>query len=94
MTILGEHPWLILVYLISVGLHLAASLMPKAAWLGWVCALVHAAVLTLFFLTGAALEDVLLYLLISCTAALVFALVLPDKRKSEPNASEEGEDDK
>lgn len=89
MTILGEHPWLILVYLISIGLHLAVTMLPKAAWLGWVCGLVHAAVLTVFFLTGAALEDVLLYLLISCTAALSFALFLPDKRTSDRTEEED-----
>lgn len=89
MTILAEHPWLILLYILSVGIHLAVSLMPKAAWLGWVCALVHAGVLTAFFLTGAALEDVLLYLLISCTAALAFALLLPDRRTADKTEEED-----
>ncbi len=89
MTILSEHPWLILVYLISIGLHLAVTMLPKAAWLGWVCGLVHAVVLTVFFLTGAALEDVLLYLLISCTAALAFALFLPDKRTADRTEEED-----
>ena len=93
MTLLAEHPWLILLYILSVGLHLVVTMMPKAAWLGWVCAGVHAIALTAFFLTGAALEDVLLYLLVSCTAALAFALFLPDKRTDTPAQNEE-EDNK
>ena len=93
MTILGEHPWLILLYIVSIGLHLAATMLPKAVWLGWVCALVHGAVLTVFFLTGAALEDVLLYLLCSCTAALAFALLLPDKREGNATAASAGKED-
>ena len=93
MTLLTEHPWLILLYILSVGLHLAVTMMPKAAWLGWVCGVVHAVVLMVLFLTGAALEDVLLYLLVSCTAALAFALFLPDKRTGDPVQNEE-EDNK
>jgi hypothetical protein len=49
--------------------------------------------LTVFFLTGAALEEVLLYLQVSCTAALAFALFLPDKRSETPAQNEE-EDNK
>jgi len=93
MTLLSQYPWLILLYILSVGLHLAVTMMPRAEWLGWVCAGVHAAVLTVFFLTGAALEDVLLYLLVSCTAALAFALFLPDKRTDSPAPGKE-EDNK
>ena len=89
MTILTEHPWLILLYILAVGIHLAVTLMPKAAWLGWVCAGYHAVMLSVFFLTGAPLEDVLLYLLVSCTAALAFALFLPDKRTAGTDTKEE-----
>jgi len=98
MTILSEHPWLLLLYILSVGIHLLVTMMPQAAWLGWVCAGYHAVVLTVFFLTGAEMEDVLLYLLLSVTAALAFALFLPDKRENtagkKTETHDEGEESK
>ena len=97
MTILAEHPWLIILYLVSVGLQLAVTMLPRMAVLGWVSALVHGVTVVALFLAGAVLEDVLLYLLISCTAGLAFALFLPDKRESGKTAEtndKEGEETK
>ena len=101
MTILAEHPWLILLYIVSAALQLAVTLLPRLAFPGWVNALYHGIAVTGFFLTGAALEDVLLFLLFSCTVGLALALFLPDKRetaaqdKTVPDdADKEGEETK
>lgn len=89
MTILAEHPWLLILYAVSIGLQLAVTFLPRLALLGWVSALVHGIFVVLFFLAGAVLEDVLLFLLTACTAGLAFALFLPDKREKTGNGEEE-----
>ena len=97
MTILTEHPWLIILYIVSVGLQLAVTLLPQMAVLGWVSALLHGISVVVLFLSGAVLEDVLLYLLFSCAAGLAFALFLPDKRENVPaeeTDDKEGEESK
>ena len=97
MTILAEHPWLILFYIASVCLQLAVTLLPRIAVLGWGSALLHGIAVVALFITGAVLEDVLLYLLFSCTVGLAFALFLPDKRengKTEETDAAKGEEAK
>ena len=97
MTILTEHPWLLLFYIVSVGLQLAVTLLPRMAVLGWVSAVLHGVAVVALFLTGAMLEDVLLYLLFSCVVGLAFALFLPDKRGKAAAAEtddKEGEETK
>ena len=97
MTILAEHSWLLIFYIVSVGLQLAVTLLPRMAVLGWISALVHGIAVVALFLAGAVLEDVLLYLLFSCAVGLAFALFLPDKREKTETAEtndKEGEETK
>ena len=92
MTILTEHPWLLVFYLVSVGLQLAVTLLPRMAVLGWASALVHGIAVVALFLAGAVLEEVLLYLLFSCAVGLAFALFLPDKREKNGEAETDGKE--
>ena len=52
MTILAEHPWLILFYIASVCLQLAVTLLPRIAVLGWGSALLHGIAVVALFITG------------------------------------------
>ena len=92
MTILAEHSWLIVFYIVSVCLQLAVTLLPRIAVLGWASALVHGIAVVALFLAGAVLEDVLLYLLFSCAVGLGFALFLPDKREKTGEAETDGKE--
>ncbi len=92
MTILADKPILILYYVTVVAIHLAITWMPSRTFLGWVSALYHLSGIVCFFLAGGTLEDVLLFLLFSCTVALALAYFMPDKRTSKPDSPTENAD--
>ncbi len=92
MTILADHSILILYYITVVCLHLAITKMPKAAFLGWVSALYHLSGIVCFFIAGAALEDVLLFLLFSCAVSLTCGYFLPEYRKQKREKTAENAD--
>ncbi len=86
MTILADKPILILYYITAVCIHLAVTRMPQFSFLGWVSAVYHLSGVVCFFFAGASLEDVLLFLLFSCTVALACAYFMPDYRRKKKDA--------
>lgn len=89
MTILTEHPWMLVFYLLAVLLQLAVTLLPKGKLLGLVSALYHGAAVVVFCLFGGTLEDVLLFLLFSLTVGLVLGYLFPCKRKTDNGEKKE-----
>lgn len=89
MTILFEHPWMLIFYLLAVLLQLAVTFFPKVKCIGWISALYHGVAVVLLGLAGGTLEDVLLFLLFSLTVGLGLALLVPDKRKAKDAKKEE-----
>ncbi len=100
MTILADKPILILYYITVIAIHLAVTWMPDRTFLGWVSALYHLSGIVCFFLAGGTLEDVLLFLLFSCTVALALGYFMPGagcriqrtKKPDAPAASDDKED--
>lgn len=89
MTILTNHPWLLLLYLGVVLLEALVTLFPRMRWLGLVQVFYHMGVVLLWFYLGAALEDVLLFLLFSLAIGLGMALFVPQHKQKDTERKED-----
>ncbi len=89
MTILTEHPWTLVFYLLAVLLQCLVTFLPQIKLLGLVNALLHGGTVVVFCLFGGKLADVLLFLLFSLTVGLGLALFVSDKRKPHAQKKEE-----
>ncbi len=89
MTILTEHPWTLVFYLLAVLLQCLVTFLPQVKLLGLLDVLFHSGTVVVFCLFDGTLEDTLLFLLFSLAVGLALALLVPDKRNPHATKKEE-----